>query len=84
MKVNFNVKVRPSLFGEAVEHDFTKEIADAIWRSARSIKEAHFAMSLFSCEGEAELSDEEIGIIKAAIGNFAWFAKSEILKVLGQ
>lgn len=82
MKANFNIKVRPSLFGEAIEHDFTKEIANAIWQSARELKEADLALRLFRSEGEVELTPEEVNIVKAAVANFAWFAKSEILKVL--
>lgn len=38
MKVNFSkIKVRPTLFGEEVEGDLTKEIANAVWQNAMTV-----------------------------------------------
>lgn len=84
MKVNFcKVRIRPSLMTEEIiEQDFTKLIADAIWRNARGVEEADFAMRLFHAGGELEITDAEKRIIESVLGDFLWFAQEGIKNIL--
>lgn len=84
MKVSFKVKAQPSLMVEAREIDFTKEVANAIWQTAKGCAEADFALKLFNSNGEIEVTDEQRGFIRNAVAGFAWWAKKPILEAMGE
>ena len=84
-KINLTaIKLRPSLAAPEVEQNLAKEIGDAIYRNSKSIAELRFGQRLYDAEGEIEVSDEEIGFIKAVLQGFFYWAQEAVLKAMGE
>lgn len=76
------VSLRPTLTAPAIEQNMAKEIGDAIYRNSKSITELRFGEKLYDSSGDIEVSDEEIGFIKAILPGFFFWAQEAINKIL--
>lgn len=85
MKVDFSkIKVRPTLKGNEIEGDLTKEIADAVWQGARTVAEADFALSLYRSDGEVEMEEEQREYVRYAVRNAVVWLKRAIYEAMGE
>ena len=84
MKINFaDIKFRPSLFEVAAPiKDFNKQLANSIWQQ-KDIAAGKFALRLFD-NPEIEVSKEEVGFIKEALGGFVQWVGVAVLEALGE
>lgn len=83
MKVDFRKIKAEQVDGSTVVIDVAKELANIIYNSTKECGEAIFAQELYK-NGEVELTEENIAIVKKYYDNFLYFAKAAIDKAMAQ
>ena len=78
------IKARPNLYADETEINFCKEVANAIYVKAKSAVECRLALRILDAKGEIEVSDEELGVIKATLADFLYWAKKPLLEAIGE
>lgn len=79
-----NVTFRPTLAGPEITQDVYKDVAEAIYQNATTLAQHVFAQRLFGAGGEIEVSNDELGFIKASLKGFKYFFQESILKAIGE
>lgn len=82
-KINFRTVPCEMVDGSIVEIDLSKELANLIYSQTKECGEAMFAQELYK-NGEVELTEENIAIVKKYYDNFLYFAKAAIDKAMAQ
>ena len=78
------VTARPSLFEEPKTVNLARDLGNIIHFNATTIPEMRFGDRLFDSEGEIEVTDEEIKLIKSAIPSLLAWAQEAVLKIIGE
>jgi hypothetical protein len=82
-KINLTaVVVRPDLFSEAKPINVAKDLGNLIHFNAQDIDVMRFGDRLFDSEGEIEVSDAELDIIRKHVPMLKAWAQLPILEIL--
>ena len=86
MTVSFkSVYVQPTLGGAAEPVDLTQIVAEAVYQNASNFEQHKLAHRIAeTADGDIELSNAEVEVIKAAISRFKFFVQKPILEALGE
>lgn len=86
MKVSFkSVYVQTTLGGAAEPVDLTQIVAEAVYQNASNFEQHKLAHRIAeTADGDIELSNAEVEVIKAAIRGFRFFIQKPILEALGE
>ena len=86
MKASFkNLPVRASLKGAETTEDLTQIVAEAVYQAATNFEDHKLAHRISETDGEIELTDKEVGVVKRAMtmSNYKFFVQKPILEALG-
>lgn len=81
-KVNFKEIVIEDIHGEEAKGDFQETLGNQLYMGGRNIKECELGRKIYFAEGEIDLSDEEIKIVKENIKGWGYVARTGIEKML--
>ncbi len=86
MKVSFkSIPVQPTLSGAVETIDLSQVIAEAVYQNAANFEQHKLAHRIAETpDGDIELSNAEVEVIKAAISRFKFFVQKPILEALGE
>lgn len=80
-----SVYVQPTLGGAAEPVDLTQVVAEAVYQNASNFEQHKLAHRIAETpDGDIELSNAEVEVIKAAICRFKFFVQKPILEALGE
>ena len=86
MKASFkSIPVQPTLSGAVETIDLTQIVAEAVYQNAVNFEQhklAHYIAE--AVDGELELSDAEVAVIKKAVSGLRFFVQKPILEALGE
>jgi hypothetical protein len=82
-KVDFRQLQAEAIDGSIITIDVSKDLANMIYNSTKECGEAIFAQELYK-NGEVELTEENIAIVKKYYNDFLYFAKAAIDKAMAQ
>ena len=77
------VEARPSLIEGPQLVNIAKSLGNTIYFQATTIPDMRFGERLFDSEGEIEVSDEELQLIKGAVPSLLAWAQDAVLKIIG-
>ena len=86
MLVSFkSVYVQPTLGGAAEPVDLTQIVTEAVYQNASNFEQHKLAHRIAeTTDGDIELSNAEVEVIKAAISRFKFFVQKPVLEALGE
>lgn len=78
------VTARPSLFEDAKTVNLARDLGNIIYFNASTIPDLRFGERLFDSEGEIEVTDEELQLIKNAVPSLLAWAQEAVNKIIGE
>ena len=85
MKASFKeVPVRTTLNGDAQIMDLRMHIAESVYQNAANFEQHKLAHRIAETDGDVELTDDEVNVIKRAVAEFRFFVQKPILEALGE
>ena len=82
-KINLtNLQARPDLFAEPKAYNAAKDLGNLIHFNAQDIDVMRFGDRLFDAEGEIEVTDQELEIIRRHVPMLKAWAQLPILEIL--
>ena len=76
------VTFQPTLGGEEISRNFYKVVAEAVYQNAQTLEDDEFSRRLYKADGDIEVSDEELNLIRSSISDYKYYIKAAILKAL--
>jgi hypothetical protein len=82
VKVDFAKVPIENIEGVVIEMSFRQQIGNQLYMTGRNIEECELGKRIYFSDGEIELSEKEVAIVKHIIEGYSFVAREALCKML--